>query len=423
MPQLRFRSSRHKTVSTAQYPPNYYRELLAMLVQEAYVQETTRRMKKKNDAPVVRYSLTERGRQVLRASADAEIRLPVTAALRQREELDAQQRERYCQQLQPHIAPEQLQTMDLKHMRIYVQWIQLMAEAVTEDAARAEALESLEQLLVRWRDSKFSSPGTPEMISNAGLLQVAHFVGTELPGEVISLEKLRSILVASSPMNIQDINAPMELLQERLAQWVQKHQPPMKHSELDAPMVLARVPTHPPWPYAHAFSFVEYRCSLTWEATYKSYRRKPRAAEDLARPQNVPASVVRLHLFDALLHGRAVHLQHIGRTPIPRQQEWLKLRQAERRLHIQVTGDPETAGPHGGPLKLYDLIRPIVGDFLLDMMPGERSEIDRAMLQGWCNRVQWYLALRRAGYTPRFAPRPEDDMMPAPMSPFDEIKA
>jgi hypothetical protein len=58
-------------------------------------------------------------------------------------------------------------------------------------------------------------------------------------------------------------------------------------------MVLAELPEHPLWPYAHAFFFTERGNLMAWEA-YALYQPKPRASKDLAKARRVTAATVRL---------------------------------------------------------------------------------------------------------------------------------
>jgi hypothetical protein len=413
------------------YPPQYYRELLALLIQEGYVQALVRHVKK-TDANVNKYTLTDRGQQVLRAApSKAQILLPVTAALRQRETKEQQQRERYLQQLPRHLDPDRWSNMTTEELRRHVQWRECL-EAASGDAVRIAALDSLEDLLSHWRTAESTSD-----VSEGQVRHVAMHVATGLPGEVLSLQKLQSLLLpvppsSSSPLKRSprtipsasslDHAAVLEPLATQLADWVLQHQPALSPAELEAPMVLTQLPERPPWPYANAFSYTAKPFDLTaWQATYALYQPQPRPAEDVAPARRVAANTVRFHLFDALLHGKAVHMAHIGGAP-PRR-AWLQLQQAERRLHLDVTGDPATAGPHGGPLVLYDLLRPIVGDFLLDLIPKERSELDQVLLREWCHRQRWYLTLRRIGVTPQFAAVADENATAVVPNTLDDIDA
>ena len=53
---------------------------------------------------------------------------------------------------------------------------------------------------------------------------------------------------------------------------------------------------------------------------------------------------------------------------------------------------------------MTDLIRPIVGDTLVDTPFKERSGADSELLAQWYDRLKWYMALRRADYEPTFEP-------------------
>ena len=89
-------------------------------------------------------------------------------------------------------------------------------------------------------------------------------------------------------------------------------------------------------------------------------------------------------------------------TP-PTQSEWDQLQQAEATTGIDVTGDPNTSGKNGDMFRMTDVLRPIIGDRVADMSSTGRSETEKKEFSVWCDRLKWYMALRRAGYEPRFS--------------------
>jgi len=118
----------------------------------------------------------------------------------------------------------------------------------------------------------------------------------------------------------------------------------------------------------------------------------------------IQAKTVVGHLFDAILHGRTIDLTRlVGLMPPPTKSEWVKMESAEHESGMDVMGDPEHSGSNGGKFLLTDFLRPILGDALTAKAFAERSDEEQATFGYWCDRLKWYLTLRRVGFEPKFA--------------------
>ena len=69
---------------------------------------------------------------------------------------------------------------------------------------------------------------------------------------------------------------------------------------------------------------------------------------------------------------------------------------------IDVTGDPSTSGADGGAFRMTDLLLPVMGNEFAAKDYKDRTEEEKATFGRWCGALNWFLALRRANYTPSF---------------------
>ena len=391
------------------HPTRYYRELIALLIQEGYLLEK-RKMPKGQKQFSLRqtfYRLSERGHETVRAflttnSAAVEILLPVSAALQAIDQAQHEQRAFYIQQ-GCRLTMAEMQVMETIALQTHVQWQDYYNKASGDQPALDVLLQSLRQ----WR----AAEGLDETVKDATLLHIALVVATA--ESVLILDKLPVLL--QDPTSAKSINqtlgeAVIDRLHQQLAQWIRKHLFQITDT-LDAPMVLVDLPERPPWPYAQYFSFAK----SSWEHTYALYldrfRTKPTfVAQRISSSRIMPVLTICCHFLDAIIHGKAVDMRHVGLRPVPTHRHWRQLQNAEYLLRLHIPGDPRCSGRQGREVALYDLLRPILGDFLLDVRPLERSMTDNALLLDWTQRVRWYLALRRAGIVPQFAfPKVESD--------------
>jgi hypothetical protein len=52
---------------------------------------------------------------------------------------------------------------------------------------------------------------------------------------------------------------------------------------------------------------------------------------------------------------------------------------------------------------MTEFLRPIMGDAFVDTPYSERTDAEKATFGHWCDKLKWYMALRRVNYEPSFS--------------------
>jgi hypothetical protein len=233
------------------------------------------------------------------------------------------------------------------------------------------------------------------------LISIAYTAATLPPGLKLQTESL-----VAAGVRTREIGA----LVAQLGAWVDHVQPAPAPGSIktkeDAPMVLTEICTNKSWQYA-AYKPQKKTGMTVWEQSYVRFAKGESPQTIAMTPTNgrqpIQVKTVVGHILDAIVHGRSVHLRRLVEyMPAPTQSEWDQLQQAEASTGMDVTGDPNNSGENGEKLSMTELLRPIIGDRLADLPFMERSETDKVKFGMWCDRLKWYMALRRAGYEPTF---------------------
>jgi hypothetical protein len=70
---------------------------------------------------------------------------------------------------------------------------------------------------------------------------------------------------------------------------------------------------------------------------------------------------------------------------------------------MSVVDDPNTSGIGGNKFTMTEFLRPIMGDAFVDTPYSERTDAEKATFGHWCDKLKWYMALRRVNYEPSFS--------------------
>ena len=111
------------------------------------------------------------------------------------------------------------------------------------------------------------------------------------------------------------------------------------------------------------------------------------------------------HIQEAVIQGRSVDLQRLSSfaaAPLPTKSQWYRLEEAETEMHMSVTGDPSTSGVDGGAYSMTALLQPIMGKEFTEKPYDQRTDHERQEFNSWCQALQWYQLLKRAGISPQF---------------------
>ena len=157
-----------------------------------------------------------------------------------------------------------------------------------------------------------------------------------------------------------------------------------------------------PWAYA-TYKPNKKTGRATWENSYDAFVAG-KSINAIAMTGNAttgralaPSTVVS-HVLAALVLGKTVPLKRLfSAVPaeIPTMQQWQQLAEAEK-----STGQDPTCDPAQSMWKMTEMLRPIVGDDVVDTISAERTEAQKAVLAPWWPRLKMYAALRKAGFTP-----------------------
>jgi hypothetical protein len=160
-----------------------------------------------------------------------------------------------------------------------------------------------------------------------------------------------------------------------------------------------------PWEF-EAYKPIKKTGLASWESSYIRFSEGESPMTIAMSPVNgrpIQVKTVCGHVMTALLHGRAVDLHRLNIFfPAPTQREWETLYEAEISTGVDVRGNPVICGVGGGKLTKTDILCPIMGSNFTNTPYNERDEEGKAKFGLWCDRLEWYMTLRRIGVEPTF---------------------
>jgi RecQ family ATP-dependent DNA helicase len=390
------------------YPVDYYRDLVNPLVQKGYLSESSKSATVGDfQRSWTVYTVTHQGHTALRDGSA--ITLPVPESVRELEVKEEEKRQRVLAKLEENgiqidkLPQEEVEKGDGEVIRAYSKWHSYMESA--QRAGKLERIPQLEALITvieKWRSEtaiKYRmAPGT--VLAEHTLVSIAYTAASMMPGMKIDTPSLVAAGVRSKEL---------DSLTDALGQWVDEVQPAVAgsndHSNNNR-MILAHINPSNGWQHA-AYKPVKKTGLATWESSYNRFANgesPPTIAMAPASGKPIQVATVVSHILDGITHGRAVDVERLAKfLPPPNKGEWEQFRMAEESTNIDVTADPNTSGINGEKFSMTEFLRPIMGDEFVDTPFTERSQPDKDKFGHLCNRLKWYMALRRVGYEPPFS--------------------
>jgi ATP-dependent DNA helicase RecQ/Werner syndrome ATP-dependent helicase len=405
-----------KECQLKKYSPDYYRELVAPLVQKGYLAEST---KSANAGGFQRswtvYSVSLQGQQAL--SKSKAIVLPVPASVREIERKEQERRERVLVQLEENgierdkLPQEEVENGDGEVIRAYSKWHRYLEGL--ERSGKLERIPQVEALLAvieSWRsDTAIKHRMAPGAVLPEHTLVTIAYATATLPSGL----KMDSPSLVAAGVRTRELDT----LTHALNQWVDQVQPAPSvaagtgstDEHCDVPMELpaSEMMLGDSWDYA-IYKPMKKTGLASWESSYNRFCQgeSPQAiAMSPVSGRPIQFTTVVGHVLEAVIHGRAVDLKRVAQfLPPPSKGEWEQLQMAEATTGMDVSADPNTSGINGEKWTMTEFLRPIMGDAFVDTPFSDRKEGDKAKFGKWCERLKWFTALRRAGYEPSFRP-------------------
>lgn len=383
-------------------PLAYFRELISPLVTKGYLEQGAKSAVHGGfTRSWTTYKLSSLGHSVL-SDEEAVIMLPVPESLRESERAEEEKRQRVLSQLKEagvdvdKIPKEEVETGDgevITALRKYHGYIDSLARQGRTE--RVEQLEDLRYRIEAWRSDVAAqyrmAPAAvmPEHI----VVSLAYSASSLKPG--MKMEKEALVMAGVRTRGL-------DALVNAIGEWVDDVQPKVNEESATvcSPMVFDTEVFKPQssWEYA-VYKPMKKTGMASWESSHQRFMNGEHPQTIAISPANgrpIQINTVVGHILDGLTHGRAVSLRRLAEvsTP-PNKEQWEELHRAEIDTGMDVTRDPSTSGKNGDKFTMTEFLRPIMGE--------ERNERDKAKFSEWCGLLSWYMALRRAGYTPRFA--------------------
>ena len=392
-----------------------FRELIVPLTQRGYLQESSK-------SAVIQgyskswtiYKMTNKGRSAL-FDDSIPIPLPVPESVLEAERKEKARRQRVLAQLEESgvklgsLPQDELKTGDGEVIRALSKWNSYLANLRKNGKdQRVSQLEELLAALESWRAQtaiKFRmAPGS--VLAEHTLLTIAYTVATLPPG----MKMEESALVAAGVRTRE-----MSSLCQTLTDWIDKYQGSLKDGNAAAEASGHGVMQFQPglvkgtaaWEFA-VYKPVKKTGLASWESSYNRFLEgeSPQAiALSPANGRPIQVRTVCGHIIQALLYGKPVDLHRLAEFfPPPTSNEYAQMEAAELSTGINSCGNPLNCGVDGGKFAKTDFLRPIMGDHFIDTPYTERDEEDKVNFGSWCDRLEWYLTLRRIGHQPTFGP-------------------
>jgi superfamily II DNA helicase RecQ len=393
------------------------KEFIAALIQKKYISEVTKRGivngQSRNWTVLV---TTAVGVHALKTPHES-IRLPVPESIRKMEQQAEIKRQRVLQQLQDSgveiskLPQKEIEDGDGEVIRAYLKWNRrLEALEKSDKIERLDQLRELFQIIQNWRsDAAMKLQMAPANILAEHLLFAIAYTAQSLPaGMTVTVSDLEQTGARNRliPTLASDINA-----------WLAKYQtspPPAMSTSADSDENHEFVLPFPSGQVqATKWAYAVYRPNkktgvASWESSYLRFSKgESPMAIAMAPTSGKPLAVTTVigHIQEAVIQGRSVDLQRLSSfaaAPLPTKSQWYRLEEAETEMQMSVTGDPSTSGVDGGAYSMTALLQPIMGKEFTEKPYDQRTDHERQEFNSWCQALQWYQLLKRAGISPQF---------------------
>jgi RecQ zinc-binding len=384
---------------TGKYTHALYKELLAPLKDKGYVSTTTSSAFVNGFSKTWSvYSLTDKGVQSL-LDESVPIVLPIPQGIREAEQIQEDRLQKQLAYLDQKGIPknrlpqEEIEQGDGPVFQAYNKWFSYL-EIQKKNQKPIDHLENLVRLIESWRsDTAIALRLAPvSVLAEHLVVSIAYVTATSNVG--VDEATLTTIGVRVKQKS---------LLAANLADWHRVNKQSSvasKDPQGYAPMLLlGELNPSEPWQYA-VYKKVKKTGMACWEASYMRFvnGESPQAIA-MSQPSGKPIQTATVvgHILDALTHGRRIpNASMLGQfCAVPTRQQWERMQEAEAVTKIDVCGNPAN-------FTMTELLRPIVGDSLVDIPYANRSESQKAELNQWYDALKWYMALRRSGTPPVF---------------------
>ena len=357
------------------------------------------------------YALTPLGRNALNDTS-IPIVLPVTQTIREIELKEEEKRQRVLKQLSEagvkieKLPKEEVETGDGDVIRAFSKWHGYLESMRRNN--REERITQLEDLLASietWRANAASKyrMAPAAVLAEHTMVFIAYTSATMKPG----LRVEPSAMVAAGVRTRE-----LDSLVDTLNQWMEEVQPgsgAAAESGDEAKMVFPpgeAFSPEKPWEFA-VYKPLKKTGKASWESSHERFLNGEHPQTIAMSPLNgkpIQMTTVVGHVLDGLIQGRPVPLGRLSQfIPAPTKSEWEQLKEAEAATGMNVVSDPNTSGLGGSKFTMTEFLRPIMGDGFVDTPYNERTDEEKAKFGHWCDKLKWYMALRRTGYEPTFS--------------------
>ena len=399
-------------------PISYFKELVSPLVSAGYLSERSKKIEINGYKKAFTvFLITPKGLEALQ-NEELPIILSVPQSLRDFEEEEERARQTVLAQLEKSgiklekIPKEEIESGEGITIQAYSKWnSHIESHRKNNRQSRIQQLEDLLGRIELWRRS------TAEKFRMAPAAVLAEHITYTIAYAIATMNGKveREALVAVGVRSRE-----LDNLLQALHEWQDEVQPqspfPVKIASGTTQMVLPNMFTP-----TRAWEYAVYRPNkktglASWESSHNRFvagEHLQTIAMSPAGGKPVTATTVFNHVLEGLVMGRGTPLKRLAShwNPPPTEEVYNRLKECESLSGMDPVGMPATSGKDGGKFLLTDFLRPIIGDELADKPYETRTFEDKKEINKWYSALNWYLAFRRAGYDPSFAP--PDEQLPS----------
>jgi RecQ zinc-binding len=381
------------------YTQALYKELLGLLKEKGYVSSSTASATIKGFIRTWSvHALTAQGNKAL-LDESSPIILPVPQGVREAEQIKEERCQKQLAYLdqkgipKSRIPQEEIEQGDGPVMQAYNKWYSYL-EIQTKNQKPIDHLERLVRIIESWRSA----------IAVALRLAPVSVLAEHLVASIAYVTATSTVAIDEGTLATIGVRVKeRSLLVAQLAAWHGGNRQSLVVSNTApqgcARLVVREINPSKPWQFA-VYKKVKKTGMATWEASYQRFvnGESPQAIA-MSQPSGKPiqAATVVGHILDALTHGRRIaDASMLGQFCVPpTRPQWERLQEAEAVTKIDVCGNP-------ADFTMTELLRPVVGDSLVDTPFASRSDEQKAELNKWYDALKWYMALRRSDTAPVF---------------------
>mmetsp|Transcript_43213 Transcript_43213/g.100802 ORF Transcript_43213/g.100802 Transcript_43213/m.100802 type:complete len:871 (+) Transcript_43213:22-2634(+) len=378
------------------------RELISMLCNAKYLQRKTVKVQRDFCSNFEVYTLTELGQQALRSGA---VRLPVPVAIRKLEEEEANRlREREKEvasfgldvQKLPKDALVDENSQVLWYIRKLQHW---RASGKPELVSKAEKHEALRQQILKWRDEAAVrlrlAPAA--VLSECAAVALTYVQPTTLEAvksvgvRIAGAEDLAALIAKAKEASAKELDEG----EGKEGQAVQGIPTPVRQR---AVMQLPSGEVAPPRKWPGAVYKAKKGSKAPWELSFDRFASGESLHAIAMRPASgkpIQVGTVKGHLFTAWTFGKPVNLRRLleeSETSLVTEVEWNQMEEAAAALKVDFAQE----------VRLKEILASILGE-KVNLEVSLKSEADKEIERNWYERMRFWEACRKVGFSPTFA--------------------